>query len=241
MAADTEATAPATDENAPVGIPYTVKKHDSLARIAHTHHITVASLKTANNLQSDLLHIGQKLVIPGKTMTITASTEAVGPGETADSIAPVTPITPSTPAVHSGPNRTLLGDSVSITTPEKKVSSTVHDESPLAKTGSHHTYTVMKGDTLSRIAHKFHTTTHALLAANSIGDSHKLRLGQKLRIPSSEPRSATNTAPARVSQPEQPIEPRATPVEPQPTEPTGQLANSPQPTESTGQLANYLP
>jgi hypothetical protein len=53
------------------------------------------------------------------------------------------------------------------------------------------------------------------MVLNNISDARKLRLGQKLKIPSQEARSATS-APAARSQPDL-IEPRATP--------TAQLAN----------------
>ncbi|PLS04850.1 3D domain-containing protein [Neobacillus cucumis] len=50
---------------------YTVKKGDSLSKIAKTNHITVSQLKQWNHLSSDLIKINQvlKIVNPGKTVT----------------------------------------------------------------------------------------------------------------------------------------------------------------------------
>lgn len=45
-------------------IIYTVKSGDSLYKIANSYQISVDELKKANNLTSNLLSIGQKLVIP---------------------------------------------------------------------------------------------------------------------------------------------------------------------------------
>ena len=170
---------------------YTVKSHDSLARIAHRHHVSVAALKSVNGLKSDMLRIGQKLSIPEKS-----------PSEA-----------PTGLAALREPNTTMLGDDPM---PSEKVASTPRDKSEIsAPVSGRHVYTVAKGDTLSRIAHRFHTTANAIMTLNNIGDARKLRLGQKLKIPSQESRSATST-PARSPAPDK-IEPRTTP--------SAQLAN----------------
>jgi LysM repeat protein len=43
---------------------YKVKSGDSLLRIAHKYHTTVAKIKKANGLRSDMIRIGQVLKIP---------------------------------------------------------------------------------------------------------------------------------------------------------------------------------
>ncbi|HVM59265.1 MAG TPA: LysM peptidoglycan-binding domain-containing protein [Verrucomicrobiae bacterium] len=48
------------------GGEYAVQKGDTLTSIAKNNGVTVAELRKANNLTSDSLKIGQKLVIPGK-------------------------------------------------------------------------------------------------------------------------------------------------------------------------------
>ncbi len=58
------------------GTPYTVARGDSLARIAHRHHVALAQLKPANSLTSDRLTIGQKLVIPEPRRRRLATTDA---------------------------------------------------------------------------------------------------------------------------------------------------------------------
>lgn len=45
-------------------ITYTVKKGDTLAKIAQAHKVSVENLKKRNNLKKNALQIGQKLVIP---------------------------------------------------------------------------------------------------------------------------------------------------------------------------------
>jgi LysM repeat protein len=49
------------------GKEYIVQKGDTLTSIAKTNRITIAQLKKANNLTTDTLQVGQKLVISKKT------------------------------------------------------------------------------------------------------------------------------------------------------------------------------
>lgn len=51
--------------------------------------------------------------------------------------------------------------------------------------GTYSVYVVKRGDTLSGIAKKFHTTTAAIVAMNSdlIGDTDYIRCGWKLIVP----------------------------------------------------------
>jgi 5'-nucleotidase/UDP-sugar diphosphatase len=46
------------------GAVYLVKSGDSLTRIAKTHGTTIKALKSANNLESDRIVVGEKLKIP---------------------------------------------------------------------------------------------------------------------------------------------------------------------------------
>jgi N-acetylmuramoyl-L-alanine amidase len=48
------------------GNEYVVQKGDNLTLIAKNNGVTVADLRKANNLTSDSLKVGQKLVIPQK-------------------------------------------------------------------------------------------------------------------------------------------------------------------------------
>jgi LysM repeat protein len=50
-------------------------------------------------------------------------------------------------------------------------------------------YTVVKGDTLSKIARQFKTTPGAIMSANNLSDPHKLAIGYKLKIPSQQARN----------------------------------------------------
>jgi LysM repeat protein len=59
-------TAPGTDAATAEQL-YTVKSGDTLTGIAHDHHVTVRSLRSANSLTTDSIKVGQKLKIPKTT------------------------------------------------------------------------------------------------------------------------------------------------------------------------------
>jgi LysM repeat protein len=182
------------------GTPYTVRKGDSLARIAHRHHVALAQLKMANSLTSDRLSIGQKLVIPNraeKLATTDASEAASAPTMSA------TDTTDSTPAPAV---------STASTGVEPKH---LHLHKTTAASG-HRLYTVVKGDTLMKIARRFRTTAGAIMAANNITNASRLSIGKKLHIPSGESRTAASAR------------------ETAPTERASKTA-------AHGQLANYVP
>ena len=48
---------------------YTVKRNDSLAKIARAHHVSIQALKDANQLTDALIHPNDRLVIPSATKT----------------------------------------------------------------------------------------------------------------------------------------------------------------------------
>ena len=191
---------------------YTVKITDSYLKIAKSHHVTVAQLKEANHIKGDTLHTGQKLIIPsGKTMVAKADSVKVVP-------------TSSTSVLSQAP---VLRTAVLTSTSPTRTSSGMHE----------HTYTIVKGDTLTKIAHKFKTTTAAIISANDIADPTKLSIGKKLKIPSRESRSAVNSLPF----PTQPSE-----VKTETVRPTRNIAPAEevQPTDNAapqGDLATFTP
>ncbi len=75
---------------APAAKTYTVKKGDSLWKIAKTEGVSIGDLARANNLnKTSALKVGQKLQVPAKTEPVvsTASVAPVGSGDAAASAA----------------------------------------------------------------------------------------------------------------------------------------------------------
>ena len=66
---------------------YTVKSGDTLIKIAADHKTTVKALRSANNLTTDKIKVGQKLKIPAKASVPAATSTPPAPAETAPAAA----------------------------------------------------------------------------------------------------------------------------------------------------------
>ena len=144
---------------------YTVKKGDTLSQIAYDNKITTSELKKANNLASDLLKIGQVLIIPSKS---TGEINYI---------------------VQKGDNLYTIANKYDTTVSDiKKLNNlstnTLQIGQVLKIPGSinYNTYIVKKGDSLWKIANKYGTTVKKLMTANNLS-TPTLKIGQSLLIP----------------------------------------------------------
>ncbi len=156
---------------------YTVKKGDSLYKIANKYNITVEDLKKYNNLTSNLLNIGDVLKIPSKTKdegeTIKEETYIVQKGDSLYSI-----------AKKFGTNVETLKKLNNLTSNMLSLGQIlIVKETKVTKENDENIYTVKKGDSLYNIAQKFNTTVENIKSANNLA-SNLLSIGQKLKIPS---------------------------------------------------------
>jgi len=149
---------------------YTVKKGDSLWKIANKYNTTVEKLKSANNLKSNTLSVGQKLVIPSISVSPEVSdTYIVQKGDSLWSIANKFNMTVSELKNLNNLTNNLLSIGQVLK---------IKDSSNNGKT----TYTVQKGDSLWVIANKYGITTEELKSYNNL-TSNLLSIGQVLKIP----------------------------------------------------------
>ena len=157
---------------------YIVKKGDSLYSIANKYDITVNDLKDINNLTSNTLQIGQKLIIPIQKEQEEAGIYTVKSGDTLYSIAKEYNTTISelmnlnnlkTATLSIGQQLKLPGTKEEIETNE---------------------YIVKSGDTLYKIANTYDLSVADLINANNL-KSNTLQIGQKLIIPTTKQEQPT--------------------------------------------------
>ena len=148
---------------------YTVKSGDTLYSIANKYGMTVDELKALNNLTSNTLSIGQKLVI-SEGNAATLDTYMVKSGDTLYSIANKFGLTVN--ELKSLNN--LTSDLLSI----GQVLNVSNSSIPIPS----NTYTVKSGDSLYSIAKQYGVTVDALKSANG-KTSNLLSIGEVLVIP----------------------------------------------------------
>lgn len=166
----------------PSGTTYVVRWGDTLTSIAAQFGVSVEAIKSANGLSSDIIQVGQQLVIPvasapsapapGGTTTV----HIVQPGETLFRIALRYNTTVEAIAQANGisnPWYIYPGQQLTV---------------PLGPTGSippapRRTYVVQPGDTLYAIALRFNTTVETLMVLNNMSNANLLHPGQVLQLP----------------------------------------------------------
>ena len=150
---------------------YIVKKGDSLYSIARSNNMTVDELKSLNNLTSNILSIGQKLIISSGSK-VSNNVYVVKKGDTLWSIANNFNVSVNDlkNANNKSNNSLSIGEQLII--PGKSTGENV----------STTIYTVKSGDNLYSIARRYNVTVNEIKSLNNLS-SNLLSIGQKLSIP----------------------------------------------------------
>ena len=167
------------DNSGVLDVIYTVEKGDSLYSIANNFNTTVDELIRLNNLTSNVLRIGQQLIIPG-TDFITennTTTYTVQRGDTLYSIANNYRTTIDKIIALNNLTSDVLTIGSNLIVPTMSDTRDVRREDNL--------YTVEKGDSLWLIAKKNNTTVEKLMDINNLKNIN-LQIGDVLKIPSNE-------------------------------------------------------
>ena len=158
-----------------IGVPYyvqggnyyTVQKGDSLWSIAKKYNTTVNELKQINNLSTNNLSIGQKLLVTPSIQDEVSEYYTVQKGDSLYAIANKFGITVADLMNLNNLSTTNLsiGQRLKISSREPA-----------------NTYVVQKGDSLYAIANKYGTTVNNLINLNNLLTTN-LSIGQKLIVP----------------------------------------------------------
>lgn len=172
---------------------YTVSKGDTLYSIAAKFNTTVQEIKDINNLTSNVLSIGQQLLIPTSTTPETPEppVEPEIPTEPEQPTEPEPPTTPDTQIyiVKKGDSLWLIAKNNNTTVDEliklnnlSSINLQIGDQLLIPKQPEPVTYIVKRGDTLWTIARSANTTVDEIKRLNNL-TSNLLTIGQQLILP----------------------------------------------------------
>ncbi len=185
------------------GKEYIVVAGDSLYKISRKYGISVKELRDNNNLSSDKLRVGQKLMLPSnarETVVTTApklasdGTYTVIRGDSIYIIAKRFGVSQADlMRVNniSSPERLQIGQTLKIPTKDAVVTNKptpiVHNVQsnvqPPAITDNGNLYTIQYGDTVSSIAQRLNVDKQELATLNNISTQTPLQAGKQLLIP----------------------------------------------------------
>ena len=151
---------------------YSVKNGDTLYSIARKFNLTVDELKKLNNLNTNILSIGQKLNVK-KQLPVTETLYTVVSGDTLYSIARKFNVSVDNLKVINKLNNNNLAIGQVLKIPEYTI----------IQTPSKITYTVKNGDTLYSIAKTYNTSVDVIKSLNNLTNNN-LAIGQVLILSS---------------------------------------------------------
>ena len=149
---------------------HTVRKGETLGKIAAKYHTSVNNLKAMNHLHSTNLRVGQKLIVkkgttvkvpnPNAKSATQDSTKMIANNGSADSV------------------KTKC-DTIGGPAPAK----TQTEIKPVQPQMNYTSYTIRQGDTLTSIAKRYGTTADYIADYNNLANKNAIQVGQKLKIP----------------------------------------------------------
>jgi membrane-bound lytic murein transglycosylase D len=191
------------------GIVYRVRSGDSLSRIARKYRTTVSNLRKLNGLKSDLVKVGQRLVVRQNvqrttrpsTATSSATTYRVRRGDNLSSIASQFGTTVSTlkrlnglksSAIRSGQTLRVRGEAKP--KPKNNIPKNTTQTTPKSAVPASPKYHVVRrGDTLYSLARKYNTSVTRIKALNKIS-SNSIHIGRKLIVRAGSEQTVAGTA-----------------------------------------------
>jgi len=170
---------------------YIVRRGDNLGKIAQRYRMSVSQLKRMNNLRSNTIHPGKRLVVYNDGRSGSSSKSKSSSSSSSSS-------KPTYHKVKRGENLGLISKKYGCSVSQLKSwnnlkRSTIYPGQKLKVSGSkssgssgkssYFTYTIKSGDNLWDLAKKYDCTVSSIKKLNSIKNANRLRPGQKIKIP----------------------------------------------------------
>lgn len=210
-----------TSAQAPSAATYTIQSGDTLSKIAADHQMSVAQIAAMNGISNvNFISVGQVLKVNGSGTTpnpapanpsapannnsnsaSSQSTYTVKAGDTLSRIAATQQMSLSQLAALNGisnVNLIRVGQVLKVSGPSNTSAPAQPNQAPTVNAAPSNTatYTVVSGDTLSRIASEFHMSLSDLASLNKIANVNAITVGQVLQVSagtSTNPATPTNT------------------------------------------------
>lgn len=186
---------------------YKVQSGDTLSRLAHLSHTTVKSIKSANHLNSDMLHIDQTLLIPNasihgnllgmkKQNSKIAEDKVPGPKRFTHTVKSHENLNSIAHHYHIKPEQIRYWNQLSYHSKLKPKQQLIiwkkqtRNKNRFQKHKTYHgkrdnqlvIHIVAPGQSLSTIAHYYRVSSHKIIAWNHLNDKKYLQVGEKLKI-----------------------------------------------------------
>lgn len=166
------------------GGTYTVKAGDSLSAIATRYGVTVGAIVAANKIaDKDVIWVGQKLTIPGKSVAEKPASTTTYTVKAGDSLSAIAARYGTTVATLQALNGIKDVDYI-------RVGQKLKVKGTASAASSTKVHTVRSGESLSIIAGKYGTTWQALAKLNGLSNPDHIEVGQKIKISGSGGSSA---------------------------------------------------
>ncbi len=176
---------------------YTVKRGDTLEKIARKFGVSVSELKRLNRIRGSTIYVGQKLKIPSETKSLKREHYLIYRVKRGDSLGKIAKRFGTTVYKIKKLNR-IRGNTIypgqKLKIPIKVNSSkgnsrhrkaekrTLFAPNGLTKVPVYKYYRVRRGDSVIKIAKKFHVSPRSIIRINRLRKPYILRPGQKLKI-----------------------------------------------------------